>query len=107
MDGRPDMYPHQRAEIRIRVRARALFQMQGELGQGQVRNLSAGGVEIRNPEPAPKVGTEARIMLHSGDVHLGPLRGEVVRETQSGVAFRFLRVDEATRAQILDAMMQM
>jgi hypothetical protein len=101
------MYRHQRAEIRIRVRADAVFQLGRQEGRGRVRNLSAGGVEIRNPQPLPDVGTQASIHLIAADVTLGPLAGEVVRETAGGIAFRFLDVNAELRSEIISAIQRM
>lgn len=107
MDGRPEIYRHQRAEIRLTVRADALLSCAGRAARGRVRNLSAGGVEISNPVPRPAVGDKARLALISGDLRLDKLEGEVVRETATGVALRFTNVDAAKRREILQALQRM
>jgi len=101
------MYPHQRAEIRLRVRAKALLSFDRNEGKARVRNLSAGGVEVYRPEPRPKVGTRAHVVLQGDDVELGPLEAEVVRDTSYGVAFRFLDIDSDQRLEILAAMQRL
>jgi hypothetical protein len=107
MLSRPEMYLHQRADIRIRVRARAIIDLQGGVVRCPVRNLSAGGVEVYGPRKAPAVGTRAEIVLLADGVNLGPLRAELVRPTRHGVAFRFLDVDRQLRARILAAIARM
>ena len=65
------MYPHQRAEIRLRVRANALLSFDRNEGKARVRNLSAGGVEVYRPEPRPRVGARAQIVLQGGPLPCG------------------------------------
>lgn len=101
------MYVHQRAEIRLRVRADALLSFDRNEGQARVRNLSAGGVEVYRPEPRPAVGTRAHVVLVGDDVRLGPLSAEVVRDTSYGVAMKFLGIDPELRLEILAAMQRL
>ena len=107
MDGRPDMYPHQRAEIRLKVRAGAFYHSTAGGGRGRVRNLSAGGVEISDPQPKLPVGADAEIHLIGGGLRVGPVRGEVVRETATGIAFRFTNVDSDLRRDLVTALQRM
>jgi hypothetical protein len=104
---RPEMYLHQRADVRLRVRARAVIRTQGRVVRCNVRNLSAGGVEVYTPTQVPPVGAHAEIVLLSTGVEVGPLSGEVVRRTRYGVAFKFLHADPAGRRSILDALARM
>jgi hypothetical protein len=112
----PGAHQHARAEIRIEVDAAALFSLTKALlsdpalskggrrrpfGHGRVRNISAGGVEISDPQPRLEVGARVKIGIVSADVRLGPLQAEVVRDTEAGIALRFLDMDAATRSQIL------
>lgn len=117
----PGPHEHARAEIRIEVDAAALFSLTkallsdrasrnggGQLargsrpfGHGRVRNISAGGVEISDPQPRLEVGARVRVGIVSADARLGPLQAEVVRDTEAGIALRFLDIDAATRSQIL------
>jgi hypothetical protein len=48
-----------------------------------------------------EVGARVKIGIVSADVRLGPLQAEVVRDTEAGIALRFLDMDAATRSQIL------
>ena len=104
---RPEMYLHQRAEVRLRVQARALIRFGGQVSRCNVRNLSAGGAEVYTPTRVPSVGESVELLLRSNGVELGPLSAEVVRRTQYGVAFRFLGVDAVVRRRILDAIARM
>lgn len=101
------MYLHQRAEVRLRVQARAAIRFQGKVAQCNVRNLSAGGAEVYTPTVVPPVGGRVDLVVRSGGVQLGPLAAEVVRRTQYGVAFKFLDVDTQARHRILDAIARM
>lgn len=118
--GKPHNGPHEhkRAEIRIEVDAGAVFTLAKRslplglrpprlpfrpltLGYGKVRNISAGGVEISDPQPKIQVGTKVKVGIVSPGIRLGPLQAEVVRETHVGIALRFLGIDPATRSEIL------
>ena len=116
----PDPGPHRhtRAEIRIEVEAGAVYTLTDDslplglrrprlpsrprtLGYGHVRNISAGGVEIADPQPQLGVGSKIKVGIVSTDVKLGPLWAQVVRETDGGIALRFLDVDASVRRLIL------
>ncbi len=114
----PGPHKHTRAEIRIEVEAGAVYTLidgsrplglrrprlrsrPRTLGYGHVRNISAGGVEIADPQPHLCVGAKIKVGIVSSDVKLGPLWAQVVRETESGIALRFLDVDAAIRREIL------
>lgn len=103
----PQAWPHPRAEIRLEVRAQAVFTHAGGRGRATVRNLSAGGVEIRDPEPLLAVGSQARIDLIADGASLRGLEGEVVRHSDYGLAFRFTNVDPERRTEILLALQRM
>jgi hypothetical protein len=107
MMSRPEMYLHQRAEVRLRVKARAVIRADGRVARCPVRNLSAGGVEVYTPTVIPPVGARVELKLLASAVELGPLAAEVVRRSRYGVAFRFLDVDEDGRRRILDAIAHM
>ena len=107
MMNRPDMYLHQRADVRLRVQASAAIRFAGQVSHCDVRNLSAGGAEVYTPTRVPPVGGEVELTLRSDAAQLGPLAAEVVRRTQYGVAFRFLGVDAEGRHRILDAIARM
>ena len=111
-------HEHYRAEIRIEVDAGAVFTLAKRslplglrpprlpfrprtLGYGQVRNISAGGVEISDPQPKLQVGTKVKVGIVSPGIRLGPLQAEVVRETHVGIALQFLGIDPTTRSEIL------
>ncbi len=111
-------HKHTRAEIRIEVEAGAVYTLLDgslplglrrprlpsrprTLGYGHVRNISAGGVEIADPQPHLCVGSKIKVGIVSPDVKLGPLWAQVVRETECGIALRFLDVDAAVRREIL------
>ncbi len=111
-------HEHNRAEIRIEVDAGAVFTLAKRslplglrpprlpfrprtLGYGQVRNISAGGVEISDPQPKLQVGTKVKVGIVSPGIRLGPLQAEVVRETHVGIALQFLGIDPAMRSEIL------
>lgn len=66
-----------------------------------MRNISAGGVEISDPQPCPELGSRIEVSIVSADTRLGPLRAEVVRETDAGIALRFLGIDAETRCLVL------
>ena len=66
-----------------------------------MRNISAGGVEIADPQPQLGVGSRIKVGIVSTDVKLGPLWAQVVRETEGGIALRFLDVDASVRKLIL------
>ena len=104
---RPEMYLHQRAEVRLRVRARAVIRSGGRVSRCSVRNLSAGGAEVYTPTVVPPVGGFVDLMLLSNGVELGPLAAQVVRRTRYGVAFKFLDVDAEARRRIIDAIARM
>ena len=114
----PGPHKHTRAEIRIVVEAGAVYTLidgslplglrrprlpsrPRTLGYGHVRNISAGGVEIEDPQPHLCVGAKIKVGIVSPDVKLGPLWAQVVRETECGIALRFLDIDAAVRRQIL------
>jgi hypothetical protein len=101
------MYLHQRSEVRLRVRAQAMVRAAGRVEECRVRNLSAGGIEIHTATLNPPVGERVELKLFAGEVELGPLRAEVVRRTQHGVAFKFLHADPAARRRVLDAIARM
>jgi hypothetical protein len=104
MHNRPDVYRHQRAEIRLQVQARALIELDDGALRCAVRNVSAGGVEVFGHRRSTPPGTRAQIVLLADGIHLGPLRAELVRHTNHGVAFRFLDVDAPLRKRILSAL---
>ena len=114
----PGPHKHTRAEIRIEVEAGAVYTLANgslplglrrprlrlrprTLGYGHVRNISAGGVEIMDPQPNLCVGSKIKVGIVSSDVKLGPFWAQVVRETECGIALRFLDVDTAVRREIL------
>jgi hypothetical protein len=104
---RPEMYLHQRADVRLRVRARAMLRAAGKVVSCQVRNLSAGGVELYTPTAVPAIGERVELKFFGNGVELGPLPAETVRRSRYGVAFKFEGVDAALRRRILDALARM
>jgi len=101
------MYLHPRADVRLRVRARAMLRIGGKVVTCQVRNLSAGGVELYTPTVVPAVGERVEVKLFGSEVELGPLTAETVRRSRYGVAFKFAAVDAGLRHRILDALARM
>jgi len=101
------MYLHKRADVRLKVRARAMLRRSGGVSACEVRNLSAGGVELSAPKAEPGVGERVELKLFGQGVELGPLEAETVRLTAGGVAFRFLHADPGARRRVVEAIARM
>jgi hypothetical protein len=104
---RPEMYLHKRADVRLRVRARAMLRSAGAVAACEVRNLSAGGIEVSGTARVPGVGERVEIKLFAHGIELGPLAAETVRRTDHGVAFKFLHPDPGARRRVVEAIARM
>lgn len=107
MMNRPEMYLHKRADVRLRVKARAMLRSAGAVADCEVRNLSAGGIEVSGASRLPGVGERVELKLFARGVELGPLAAETVRRTDQGVAFRFLHPDPGARRRVVEAIARM
>lgn len=101
------MYLHKRADVRLRVKARAMLRSAGGVCACEVRNLSAGGVEVSGAKALPGVGERVELKLFAPGIELGPLAAETVRRTTHGVAFRFLHRDANARQRVVEALARM
>ncbi len=85
--GRRQRRVQQRYELRIPVD----YQSSGREGKGLLWNISSSGARIEQASVSMQLGTEVRLTLafFPGAAPVA-LLGEVVRETESGFAVRFL-----------------
>jgi hypothetical protein len=107
MLSRVETYPHKRADVRLRVRGRAVIRSAGRVLRCTVRNLSAGGVEVYTPTLVPPLGSRVELVLLASDTEIGPLAAEVVRRTAYGIAFRFVDLDADRRRRLIEGIARM
>ncbi len=59
-------------------------------GSCRLRNLSAGGVAISDPQPTLKVGTRMHVSLFINQLHFEAVAVEVVQVSEGGLGLRFV-----------------
>jgi len=74
-------------------------------GSCSLRNLSAGGVEISNPQPPLSVGTRLHVALFINQLHFDSVAVEVVRVEEGSLGLRFSNPSEEFQARI-DALIE-
>jgi CBS domain-containing protein len=88
---------HQRRATRHTLRAPVEYRAEALVGRGTTWDLSESGVHVAWSDPPPLPGTEVRLRLSFGPGAELEIRGEVVRETETGFAVRFLEIDDVER----------
>ncbi len=93
---RPERRDSQRYELRIPVD----YQSSGRQGKGLLWDISASGARVEQASLSVELGTEVTLMLAflPGATPVA-LRGEIVRQTESGFALKFLPLEG--RVQLL------
>ncbi len=93
-DGRPQRREPQRYELRIPVD----YQSSGSQGKGLLWDISTSGARIEQASVSMQLGTEITLMLAflPGATPVS-LRGEVIRQTESGFAVKFLPLEGRVR----------
>lgn len=87
--GRPSG-PELRAAKRVAPGFRAFFLSGRSEGRGNLRDLSANGAFISDPEPVLRVGTKVTLVIElKDDGFTVKLAGKVVRQTDEGFAIEF------------------
>ncbi len=91
---RPERRDPQRYELRIPVD----YQSSGRQGTGLLWDISTSGARIEQAPVSVQVGTEVTLLLAflPGATPVS-LRGEVVRQTKSGFAVKFLPLEGRVR----------
>jgi hypothetical protein len=74
-------------------------------GSCHLRNLSAGGVEISNPQPPLSVGTRLRVALFINQLSFESVAVEVVRVSEKSLGLQFVKPSEEFQRRI-DALIQ-
>ena len=99
-----DWRDHRRAA----VQGCAYWSAGREEGRCDLLNLSAGGVEIRDPRPGLSVGQKMHVTLEINALRFEPQLVEVVRLSSEGLGLRFCDDDpEFTRrvAELIDELL--
>lgn len=96
---------YQRGATRRELHAPVEFKTDGEVGRGTIWDLSVSGMQIAGSDSPPLPGTELLLSFAFDTVPSKiELRGEVVRETETGFAVRFLCVGDHERDVLLKAL---
>jgi hypothetical protein len=69
-------------------------------GSCRLRNLSAGGVEISNPQPPLSEGTRLHVALFINQLHFESVAVEVVRVSEGSLGLRFVNPGEDFQRRI-------
>jgi hypothetical protein len=90
---------------RLSIDGEAFWSAGRDEGSCSLRNLSAGGVEISNPQPPLKVGTRLHVALFINQLSFDSVAVEVVRVSEESLGLRFVNPGEEFQRRI-DALIQ-
>ena len=85
---------------RVGVDGEAFWSGDREEGSCRLVNLSAGGVQICDPRPALRVGTQLRVSLIVNELRIESIPVEVVRLSEDALGLCFLKLTDELEQQL-------